>query len=307
MRRAAVIVTAAVAALVVGFGLGQFWLAGDGGDGTAAPSELVSVTATLSPSVHVFGDPVDAKVDVLVDTREIEFGSVHLQPNFEPYEPLGPPRVERTEYGALGRARFEYRLVCLREGCDAAEARGVSDFQTGRLRYRFKGRPSNAFEAFDWPLLEVASRVADADVEEIRWRADGSTLPPVSYRVAPLGAALVLLVVALGSAGAAALLARRLWWPGRAAKTGSENEVATRSALEQAFDAALQTSDTGDSPERRRALERVARELGERGHTELAREARELAWSPTASTSEEVASLAVRVGAGVGGREERKA
>lgn len=296
MRRAVVIGVAAVAALVVGLGLGQFWLARDGGESGPAPSELVSVEATLGSSVHTFGDPVDARADVIVDTREIDLGSVRLQPNFEPYEQVGPPRVTSTQQGPLGRVRFDYRLVCLREGCDAAEARGVSDFSSARLRYQFRDRPGNAFESFDWPLLEVASRVADADVEKIDWRADSSVLPPVAYRVPPLGAAVVLLVVSLVCAGAAVLLARRLWWP-RRADTTSGAEVAARSALEEAFDVALAAPDGGDSPNRRRALERVARELGARGRAELAGEARALAWSATSSTSEQVASLAARVAA----------
>lgn len=304
MRRAAVIAVAVLAAVSVGLGLGQFWLARDGGEGTVAPREIVAVATSLSPTVHAFGDPVDARADVLVDTREVALRSVRLQPDFGPYESLGPPRVSREQYGSLGRVRFEYRLVCLKEGCDAAEARGVSDFPSGRLRYQFRDRPGNAFEAFDWPLLEVASRVADTDVEEIRWRADATTLPRATYRVPPLGSALVLLVVALGCAGAAIEIARRLWWPRRAAEAGSGAAVAVRSALEQAFDFALQTPDGRDSPDRRRALERVARELGVMGRTELAGEARALAWSSEASTSKQVATLAARAGipaAGGGG------
>ena len=296
MKRALVVVAAIVAALVVGLGLGQILLARDGGEGVTAPSELVSVVASLGSSVHTFGDPVDARVDVVVDTREVDLGSVRLQPTFDPYEQVGPPHVTREQFGPLGRIRYDYRLVCLKEGCDAAEARGVTDFQSGRLRYRFADRTGNAFEVFDWPLLEVASRVADADVEDIRWRADETTLPAVSYRVPPLGAALVLIVVAFACAGAAVLLARRLWWPQRADDSATDDGGPVRSALEQAFDVAFRAADNGDSPERRRALERVARELSAQGRTDIVGEARELAWSPASSTSEQIEGLATRAG-----------
>lgn len=296
MRRALVVAVAAVAALAVGLGLGQVWLTRGGESASARPRELVSVTTSLSPTAHAFGDPVRARADVLVDTTEIDLDRVVLQPNFGPYEALEAPRVTRERFGGLGRVRYTYEIVCLKEGCDTAEARGVSDFPSGRLRYQFKDRPGNAFESFDWPLLEVASRVATKDVEEIRWRSDATSLVPASYRVGPVGAAVVLLLAALGCATAAVLVARRVWWPMRADQGDLADVADPRTPLERAFDVALQSADADGASERRRALERVARELGAAGDGELADEARALAWSPVPSTSAQVESLAGRAG-----------
>jgi len=296
VKRAGVGVVAAIAALAVGFGLGQLWLAREGEAASASPKELVSVTTLLSPTTHAFGDPVLARADVFVDTREIALGSVVLQPNFGPYEALEAPRVTREQFGDLGRIRYSYELVCLKEGCDTAEARGVSDFPSGRLRYRFKDRPGTAFESFDWPLLEVSSRVATADVEEIRWRSDATSLVPASYRVRPRAAALVLLAGAIGCAIAAVLIARRLWWPKRSDEAHLADDVDTRSPLERALDVALRSVAEDDLPERRRALERAAREFGATGKSDLAGEARALAWSPAPPTSAQVESLADRAG-----------
>ena len=295
MKRAAVIAVAATAALIVGLGVGQLWLARGGGETVALPSELVAVTTSLRPTVHAFGDPVEARADVLVDTREIDLESIRLQPEFGPYEALEPPMVTREQFGDVGRARYVYRLVCLKEGCDAAGARGVSDFPSGRLRYEFRDRRGNAFEAFDWPLLEVASRVAEADTEQIRWRSDATTLVPASYRVGALGAAAVLLVVALGCVGAATVIARRLWWPTGASDGDSSEETVSMTPLELAFDVAL-LADGPDPPDRRRALERVARELESTGRDDLVLEARSLAWAPAPSSVEQVGALAVRAG-----------
>lgn len=296
MRRAVVIGVAAIAALAVGFGLGQFWLVRDGASVSLNPKELVSITTSLSPTAHSFGDSVMARADVLIDPREIALGSVALQPNFGPYEALDPPRVIREQFGDLGRVQYTYELVCLKEGCDTAEARGVSDFPSGRVRYRFNERPGSAFESFDWPLLEVSSRVATKDVEEIRWRSDATSLTPASYRVNPTGAAFVFLVAALGCAIAAVLIARRLWWPTRADDADLADESDLRSPLERAFGVALASAGGDDLPERRRALERVARELAGTGRRDLAGEARALAWAPAPSTSAQVESLAERVG-----------
>ena len=299
MKRAFVIAAAFVAALVIGFAVGQFWIAHDEGSSVAAPSELVAVTASLGSSVHAFGDPVDARVDVVVDTRQIDLDSVRLQPRFDPYQQIGPPQVEREQFGPLGRLRFDYRLQCLEEGCDAAEAQGVTDFPSGRLRYMFKGREGRAFESFDWPELVVASRVANSDVEQIRWRADDTVLPAVSYRLPPLAAGLVLLLIALACAGLAVVLARRLWWPSTVVEPTGDEDAVIRSPLEQAFDAAYLAAGNGDSPQRRRALERVARELGEQGRGEMVGDARALAWAPAASTREQIAGLATRAGVSV--------
>jgi len=296
MKRAIVIAVAAVAALAVGFGLGQFWLASENESAKAGPKELVSITTSLTPTSHSFGDPVIARADVLVDAREVGIESVALQPRFEPYEALAPPLVTREQFGDLGRVRYTYELVCLKEGCDTAGIRGVSDFPSARVRYQFQDRPGNAFEAFDWPLLEVSSRVANTDAAEIRWRSDATSLAPASMRISPVAAAVILLVAAIACATAAVLIARRLWWPKRHAESDSIEERDLRSPLERALEVALRSATDDDLPERRQALERVARELGETGQAELAGEARALAWSPVPSTSEQVASLAARAG-----------
>ena len=105
MKRAIVIAVAAVAALAVGVGLGQFWLARESESARAGPRDLVSVTTSLTPTSHSFGDPVIARADVLVDTTEIGIESIALQPKFEPYEALAPPLVTREQFGDLGRVR----------------------------------------------------------------------------------------------------------------------------------------------------------------------------------------------------------
>ncbi len=295
MRRAAVIAVAGVAALIVGLGLGQLWVARDGSEPTTSPAELVAVTTSISPTTHAFGDPINARADVLVDTREVDPESVMLQPDFGPYKPVAPPSVSRKQVGDLGRIRFEYRLVCLQEGCDTAGAHGVSDFPSGRVRYEFKGQRGNAFEAFDWPLLVVASRVADSDVENIRWRSDATTLVAPTYRVSAVGAALVLLAIALACIAAAVALARHLWWRAAAGDAGVVDAAMSRTALEQAFDVALR-ADGSDASDRRRALERAARELGSAGRADLAGEARALAWAPGPSSADQVSRLAARAG-----------
>src|SRR6185295_1099376 len=63
----------------------------------------------------------------------------------------------------------------------------------------------------DWPPVIVASRVAAADVEAIRWRASETALPAVTTRVGPKTLAVALLLGALALVGCAVWLGRRLW------------------------------------------------------------------------------------------------
>jgi hypothetical protein len=68
-----------------------------------------------------------------------------------------------------------------------------------------------------------------------------------------------------------------------------------RPPLERALELARTGAANGAAaPDRRRALELVARELDAVGLGDLADEARELAWSPRASSADEVESLARR-------------
>ena len=117
-----------------------------------------------------------------------------------------------------------------------------------------------------------------------------------SYRISARAAALAVLVVAIGCAIAAVLLARRLWWPKRADASDLADDADLRSPLERALEVAVLRADTGDLPERRRALERVARELGAAGDPALAGEVRALAWAPTAPTTAQIESLIDRAG-----------
>ena len=129
----------------------------------------------------------------------------------------------------------------------------------------------------------VASRVATADVEAIRWRASETALPAVTTRLGPKSLAVALLLGALALVGCAVWLGRRLWHVPPA-----EEETVPR-------DERPPLENGAAAPNRRRALELVARELDAGGLGDLADEARELAWSPRASSPDEVESLARRV------------
>jgi hypothetical protein len=281
-------------AVLAGLVVGLVWLAGSGDDRVTRPSQSIEVRTDMTPDAHVFGQQVVATVEALVDTSEIDPASVRVETDFAPYELAGPRTIERRVSPGVALVTFRFPLRCLQEGCDTSTARGVAEFETGRIVYRFRAGAGDAFGALDWPAFEVASRVSADDVDRIRWRAAETTLPDVSYRVDPTWLAALLLAGAAVLAAGAAVLARRVWWGGPDETASTEQPVQSATRLERALALARDASLNGDVPRRRQALERVARELGAVDYPELAAEARALAWSPAGSTEDEVEGLARR-------------
>lgn len=292
-RRLPLVVLIAVAALL-GALVGLLWLAADEAATSARPSDVVGVSASVEPGVHVFGEPLVARVDVVVDGSAVDVDSVRLEPDFTPYEAAGGSRVERSTSGDVGLVEFTYPLRCLREGCDASGARGLVQLPTGRVVYRFKAGSGTSFAALDWPPFEVASRVSDGDVELIRWRAAEATLPVVGARLDPFVLVALLVGAAVALSVLAVWLARRLWLEPKVASDAGGPALARPAPLQQALVLARDASRNGDLARRRRALERVAVELGAVDRPELAEEARALAWSPRDATEAEVEALALR-------------
>jgi hypothetical protein len=294
-KRVALIGFQVLLAILVGLAVRELWLSRSGDDAAVREApETLSVSARVTPDVHTFGEPIVATVEVVADAAFIKPDTVRVETDFEPYEVAGEPTVEREVVDGLARIVFRYPLRCPQEGCDAAAARGVAQLEPGFVRYRFVEGSGPGRHILDWPAIEVASRVTPADVEQLRWRASDTALPAVTTRIEPVGLAAVLLALAAALAGIALWLARRLW---RTEPEGTvEEERAHRSPLEQALDLVLADSRNGAaSPDRRRALERLARELTQVGHDGLAGDARALAWAPGAASGDDIAGLARRV------------
>jgi hypothetical protein len=298
-RRALAVLGVAVAAVVVGLAIGV--VVRGGAEETGVPpgarfaGGALDVRTRVLPSVHLFGEPIVAEVDLRVNRTIIDPDRVRLQLDFDPYERIEVPSVRRAVSGKDLRLTYRYRLRCLGEGCDPSGALGAVEFPTGRIRYHFLADPTGrgAFAEVDWPGVTVTGRVAAPAVTRIEWRAEQETLAAVTYRSGPRLTAILLLLLAVALAGAAAALAWMTW--GRRRETAIEAEGSTsRTPLEIVLEAARLAALNGDLPLRRRALESVARELGDIGLDELAADARTLAWSPADATSADVDELARR-------------
>ncbi len=300
MRRALAVLAVAVAAVVVGLAVGVL-VRGDAEETGVATGDrflgggAVDVRTRVLPSVHAFGEPIVAEVDVRVDTTIVDPDRVRLNLDFDPYERTEVPSVRRAVSGKYLRLTYRYRLRCLSEGCDPSGALGAVDFPTGRVRFNYRDDPTGrgASSQVDWPSVTVTGRVAAPAVTSIEWRAEQATLAPVTYRSGPRLTAILLLLLAVALAGTAAAVAWVTW--GRRRETAIESdELTSRTTLQIVLEAARAAAVNGDLPLRRRALESVARELGSIGLVELAADARTLAWSPADATSADVDELARR-------------
>jgi hypothetical protein len=269
----------------------------------------IDVHGLLEPSIILFGDTIKARVDVMLDRRKVDAGSVRVAANFVPWEIVGEPARTRRDSGARTYLRTTYTLRCLSGPCLPGNQSSALDFDRGRVSFVRLGSTAGARESkpISWPTLLVYSRFAAATLASPReplnpnpnpWRADLVSFPAVSYRVAPgfllaalLGAAAVL--VAAGAALAYRAIPRRGPPPPPEPEPEPEPEPVL-TPLEQALVLLEDASRANGAEDRRRALELVA-EVLERDHSALARAAKALAWSEDDPLVEETSGLATRV------------
>jgi hypothetical protein len=294
MRRPLVTIAVLVAAAIVGSAIGLVLHArGQGvGPSVSAPrASLTVVRTSIKPSVHHFGEPVVAELVVVADKKTIDPETVRVNPDFAPYDPIAPRLTERTENATSVRWRFRFTLRCLREGCAPEGPRRIIEFPGTGVVYNFRSSPGPSSALVDWPPFEVSARVPEDALAPERWRADVTTLPVVGARsTTTLAAGL------LGGSFAFALLGVGIvWWLARSQDLPvlevAEAEAERVTPLDRALQLARAAAMDGDSPGRRKALERVARELGKHGLTALADRARALAWASGAASPAAVDDL----------------
>lgn len=264
---------------------------------TAAESPLpggraIVATTLVSPSTHLFGDTVRARLDVVVDPREFDPERLRVRLRFAPYEAVGGIAEWRNEVGRLLHLRYEATLRCLHVACLAprlqstlgAQEEGRGERHTIRLAPAVIGYSGRVLLTRRFPAVQVVSRIntaqASALAPDARPGSEGafaaSVEPPEpTYRIRPrllagvaLALACLLVLFPLTLAGRfvhARWRAKRGWRP--------------LSPLERALTLVDWTAGREDgAEERRKALEALAVVLEQRGARPLAETARALAW-----------------------------
>ena len=294
-----------------------------GGDETPTLPEgrVMAASQSITPRVHLFAEPITARVDVIVDTERYDAHRIRLVTEFKPYEEWGDPVVKRRDSGRYTHLSYEYRLRCLVYECleevgggppevqpgglpppPGAQAGGFGErnttrFDAARIVYDDPDEGDRTVQNVTWPQVQSVSRLNYGDVSSggvggigFPFSASVTPLPEASYRISPnvLGAGLIagaLLLLALPAALTVRTLRR-------------EDELVVEEApelppLEKAL-VLVEWARERPEPERREALEALAVQLDEEG-SPLASDARRLAWSPSAPLSLGMSELVARV------------
>ena len=145
----------ACTALVASLAVGSLVLASRGGGGSpSADTPKPSATATLSSRSVLFGDTVEAKLDLILPRR---FAGIAFRghPDFRPFQ-IVSSQVDRVELGsALERVSLRYGLACLSRHCLAADPATHVQFSPASISI-----PGGRLHAV-WPPLVEVSRAQD--------------------------------------------------------------------------------------------------------------------------------------------------
>jgi hypothetical protein len=286
--------------------------AGGGDEPAPPPGRFLSTQETLTPQAHLFGDPVEARLDVVVDRRRLDPGAIRVRAGFLPYRMVDGLRRSRRDFSRFTRLRFEATLRCLTVQCVPTRLGSVLGDQEGRgerRTFRFdhvrvlyddpRTGETRELRRAVWPPLDSISRLSPEREDPFAFRfmpgaEFEATLAPVlepEYAVHPW------LMAALLLAGAAALLAL----PGRHVARWAlarRREAAVAAAevppLELALRRVEHARDHGDPDEQRDALEALAVLLDGNGSGPT-RGLRELAWSVEPPPAERMTAVVATV------------
>jgi len=256
--------------------------------------------ATLTPTVHLFGDTLTASLAVVADTKWVDPARVRVRTDFAPYEAVRDPQLVRLRTGRFEQMTWIWTLRCLGSPCvprvPHSDTSHVFHFPPAHIDYiNTGGRRLYGINAY-WPPVEVVSQVAPGVKQilrltnRIKWQFALGPVAKPTYRVSPT----VVLWLAVGLAGLLALAAVVLagLWIDKVRPRAEQVELMSGTPLERVLAVLRYAHETGDETLQRKAFERVADELGVERADQLTRVARELAWSPRTPADEEVEGFA---------------
>jgi hypothetical protein len=281
-----------------------------------AEDRTAVVRGSLTPNVHLFGEPVVARIDVVLDREKADPDDLEIRTDFKPYETVGETEITRQDIGKYTRLSYETTLRCLEADCIPRTAEGEATvnplpgtppFLPGQQRaekrkYEFppavvtlerQGETERTtLGRVVWPPLRSLSRInwEDASVvgQGFPFVTSVTPLPEAEYRVSPTVLGIALL------AGAVALLALPAWLlrdRRRRRATPTRDGKPSLSPLERALALVEWASRRPSAEERREALEVLAVELD----PDAAAKAREQGWSPPTPEPEEMTALVTSI------------
>ena len=257
--------------------------------------------ATISPTVHLFGDEITAKIAMVVDTKWVDLARLRVTTSFAPYEPTRAPTVVQAHSGRFAQVTWTWTLRCLTTRCvpraPPSDGAHVFRFHPARIEYlRPNLKPAYRIHA-SFPPIEAVSQVSPGvaavlqKTNRLNWRLGLTPVAAPTYRLSPG----VLFWLAIGVArgfGLVALLLTWRWYLVVRPRRAHDLPMDPGTPLERALAVLRYAHQHGDETLQRKAFERVAGELGVERADELTQIARELAWSQRTPEDEEVEEFA---------------
>ena len=282
MPRRATLGVLACVVLLAGVAVASLILAlvGSGGSPVGRPS----ARATLSSRTVLFGDTVQATLDLVVPhTMAATVFKGH--PSFQPFQILSSHVAREDLGGGLERIALRYGLSCLSSRCLNAAA----DISV-QFRPTFVSIPGGGRLRAVWPPLLELSRAANVHVPV----TDGLDAGPA---VVPGLQPRRDMYEALGAAGGALVLLLAAWLVLRVRAQRRRAAAAHQVSLVQALLARVEAGLPEDVLYRQRhALDALAVELRHRRiNGSLAVHAERLAWAPEQPDPEDIRALCAEV------------
>ena len=256
-----------------------------GGDtAPATPRQAISGETFLSRSAALFADPLQVRIEVLIDRNRVDPARVGFNPKFDPYVRVGIPRLERHDTGPLTRLTYSANLACNTNACLPAYTTTRVLFPPAKVFYWPRDGNDTRRRTLEvpWFAFNLGPRTSAADLANAdpfvqpAWRA--TTEPEaVSYSMSP-GLLRGVLFGASGLLFALTLVA----FLGFVRAVLRKFRPRAPGPLERAVALVEKATTREDQPAKRKALELLSRELTHSGEGELALAARELAWAEAA-------------------------
>ena len=259
--------------------------------------------ASITPTVHLFGDSITAKLAVVADTHLVNPQRLRVKASFTPYEAVKPPSILRLQIGRFAQVTWTWTLRCITSPCvprtPPDDHYHVFHFHPAHVEYlRVNRSPAYGIDAY-WPPVQVDSQITPGVVaflqktNKLNWSLDLTPVAAPTYRVSPSLVFWLALALA-GVLGAGALALATRWFLLVSPRRGAALAVEPGTPLERALAVLRYAHEHGDETLQRKAFERVAGELGVEQADELSRVARELAWSARTPEDDEVEEFAER-------------
>src|SRR5207248_1270671 len=144
-----------------------------GGDSALVNGAPIAATVSMDPTVVQFGDPLTARIDIAVDTKQVDPGRVRIATDFRPFDRLAQHRTQRNA-GRIAYIRETYRLRCLSRDCvqvlpsvasaaGGAKPSGRRATQLRPARVYVKGSATVHPTVLPWPVVESVTRVNQSE------------------------------------------------------------------------------------------------------------------------------------------------